>query len=155
MQALELKVPPIAVFLIAVIANYGLLALCNTCDLLSLEPLRYSAAALFAFTGIALGLTAVLMFRNNQTTVHPTQPHKASSLVTQGIFKYTRNPMYLALLLLLVAHTLWLGTALALLTAFAFVAYLNRFQIAVEERALRAKFGQTYLDYCQATRRWL
>ena len=81
-------------------------------------------------------------------------PSKATSLVTGGIYNYSRNPMYLALLLILLAWGLWLGNAFNILLAAGFVGYMNKFQIIPEETALASKFGKTYHQYCILVRRW-
>ena len=82
-------------------------------------------------------------------------PEQASTLVTSGVYRFTRNPMYVGILLLLAAVAAHLGSVLALLGLPAFVFWIGRFQIAPEERALRAKFGSAYDDYTRAVRRWL
>ena len=76
-------------------------------------------------------------------------------MVTDGIYRYSRNPMYLGMALLLAAWALWLGNAAALLGIVLFVALINRYQIRPEERILAAKFGDDYRNYCRRTRRWL
>jgi len=103
----------------------------------------------------AVGLAGLLEFRRAQTTVNPLRPAKASALVTGGIYRFTRNPMYLALATALLAWAAYLGHALAPLGVALFVAWLNRFQIAPEERALTALFGDEFVRYCRAVRRWI
>lgn len=70
-------------------------------------------------------------------------------------FRVSRNPMYLSLLLLLVAYAVRLDSPVPWLGPIAFVGYVNRFQIGPEERALQAKFGEACLRYRARTRRWL
>ena len=82
-------------------------------------------------------------------------PDRSAALVAGGIYRSSRNPMYLGFLLLLAAWACWLANPLALAGLPAFVLYLNRFQIAPEERALRARFGDAYDGYARAVRRWL
>lgn len=106
-----------------------------------------------ASAGVVLA-AAASMFRA-RTTINPFSPNRASSLVTGGIFRVSRNPMYLSLLLLLVAYAVRLDSPLVWLGPVLFVGYVNRFQIAPEERALKAKFGEAYLRYRSNTRRWL
>jgi protein-S-isoprenylcysteine O-methyltransferase Ste14 len=106
--------------------------------------------------GLVVGALALLPFVRWRTTVDPRHPERASRLVTHGIFRASRNPMYLAMLLGLIAWGLWLGHAPALLAGPAFfVAYLNRRQIPPEERALAAMFGEDYERYRREVRRWL
>jgi protein-S-isoprenylcysteine O-methyltransferase Ste14 len=109
-----------------------------------------------AFAGLAVCLLGVLPFRRVRTTLDPTRPERASTLVTGGIFRVTRNPMYLGMLLVLIAWGVYLSSALGLLLGPpAFVLYLNRFQIAPEERALASAFGREYTEYAQRVRRWV
>ena len=82
-------------------------------------------------------------------------PERASALVERGIYRHTRNPMYLGLLCLLLGWTLALGQWAALLGPLVFVVYITRFQIVPEERVLLAHFGAAYDDYRQRVRRWL
>ncbi|MEM9363792.1 MAG: isoprenylcysteine carboxylmethyltransferase family protein [Bacteroidota bacterium] len=107
-----------------------------------------------------LGLAALVMilalfqFRKMKTTTNPIDLTKTSSLVTHGIFKYTRNPMYLAMLLILLAYGLKLSNAFNTLIAAGFVYYMNYFQIRFEEEALEKKYGKVYSFYKKNTRRW-
>lgn len=109
---------------------------------------------------ILLGLALVTMFLalfqfiRAKTTTNPIKVSTASSLVTNGIFRYTRNPMYLAMLLILIAYGLKLGNAFNTLLAAGFVYYMNHFQIKPEEEALGRLFGKDYRLYCKQVRRW-
>ena len=94
-------------------------------------------------------------FRRARTTVNPLQPGAATTLVVSGIYQITRNPMYLGFLFLLLGELAWLAHPVALLTAPAFVLYLNRFQIMPEEHALRECFGTEYLNYADYVGRWI
>ncbi|MEM1258914.1 MAG: isoprenylcysteine carboxylmethyltransferase family protein [Bacteroidota bacterium] len=105
----------------------------------------------FGFLIIAI---AIFQLKKAKTTTNPLQPGKANQLVMVGIFKYTRNPIYLGMLLFLMALGLRLGNAFNTLLAAGFVYYMNHFQIAYEEEALAQKFGKTYQLYCKAVRRW-
>lgn len=82
-------------------------------------------------------------------------PERVTSLVTEGVYRYTRNPMYLGLALLLLAWALYLSAWLGVLVVGAFVAYMNCFQIMPEEKALESRFGQDFLRYQKAVRHWL
>lgn len=117
--------------------------------------LRVTALAACATAAAALGLAAVQSFRRARTTVNPLSPHACSVLVTSGVFRFSRNPMYLALFLALGGWGLYLANAFALLLAFAFVLYMDRFQIRPEERVLQRAFGQAFADYRRRVRRWL
>ena len=106
-------------------------------------------AGLFTLTSGVFG------FRLARTTVDPTHPEAASSLVTTGVYKRSRNPMYLGFALILIAWCLYLANAASLVVVGAFVTYITRFQIVPEERILEAKFGPAFLNYRAKTRRWL
>ncbi len=93
--------------------------------------------------------------RTRWGTINPTKPGSTSSIVTGGVYRVTRNPMYVGLALLLAGFALYLGNALGFLTLPAVVLYLGRFQIGPEERVLAAKFGAAYDDYRSRVRRWL
>ncbi|MEO1421066.1 MAG: isoprenylcysteine carboxylmethyltransferase family protein, partial [Pseudomonadota bacterium] len=118
-------------------------------------PRQGFAAIALLVVGLMIALIGVAQFRNYRTTVNPIRPEKASSLVTDGIFKWTRNPMYLGLLMVLLAWAVWLGNGAAVLIGLTFVPLLNKLQIIPEETALLEKFGQPFQDYLNRTRRWL
>lgn len=113
------------------------------------------AAVLLAGTGVAIALAGVLQFRHAGTTVDPRVPHKAQTLVVAGVFRYTRNPMYVGMLLVLCGWAVALGSTLAALACPAFFLWIDRLQIPFEERHISARFGDAYLSYCQQVRRWL
>ncbi|RZS56956.1 methyltransferase family protein [Sphaerotilus mobilis] len=102
-----------------------------------------------------IALAALWTLWRARTTINPMQPHRASRLVTAGIYRLSRNPMYLSLLLLLSAYALRIDAVLTWLGPLAFWAYVTRFQILPEERVLADKFGPAYRDYRHRTRRWL
>jgi protein-S-isoprenylcysteine O-methyltransferase Ste14 len=116
---------------------------------------RVVAALAIALVGGMVAMGAGIRFRRANTTVNPLKPQAASALVTTGIYRYTRNPMYLGLLFLLVAWAALLSSPFALLGPVAFVAFIGRFQIVPEERALSALFGAEYATYQSRVRRWL
>lgn len=105
--------------------------------------------------GVSLDAIALLYFFRSRTTINPLKPASASALVTGGIYRFTRNPMYLGLATLLLAWATYLGSLAALAGVPLFVLYMNRFQIAPEERALEARFGAEYIAYRRRVRRWL
>lgn len=153
MQALELKFPPVAQFL-------GAAALMWAVALLApLGHFEFPGQLLLANVVLLLaglvGLAAVRSFARAETSVNPLRPEAASRLVTHGIFRYTRNPMYLSLLLALVSWGAWQGNVLALLVIPAFMWLIERLQIRPEERALAALFGAEYTAYAARVRRWL
>ena len=101
-----------------------------------------------------IGLLGVIQFLKAGTTLDPRHPEKSSELVLKGVYNFSRNPMYLGLLLFLLAWGLHLGNAFNTILAALFVAYMNRFQIAGEEEALEKKYGAAYRSYCALVRRW-
>ena len=110
----------------------------------------------WALLGLAFmtGLLAVFRFLRAGASLNPHHPEYAKKLVTDGIYNYSRNPMYLSLLLLLLAWGVYLGNAFNTLLAALFVAYMNQFQIGPEERTLETRFGSAYRRYCTMVRRW-
>ncbi|MCW5570255.1 MAG: isoprenylcysteine carboxylmethyltransferase family protein [Steroidobacteraceae bacterium] len=152
MNALELKVPPPLVALVTGLLMWWAAKLVPPLALPGVA--RIAVAVVFAGVGVGLAMSGVLTFRRAKTTVNPTTPAAASALVRTGVFRFTRNPMYLGLLLCLVAWAIFLSSVLALLSAPLFVVYMNRFQIAPEERALAALFGDSFAAYKRDVRRW-
>lgn len=152
MNALELKVPPPLVALVTGLLMWLAAKLVPPLALPGVA--RIAVAVVFAGVGVGLAMSGVLTFRRAKTTVNPTTPAAASALVRTGVFRFTRNPMYLGLLLCLVAWAIFLSSVLALLIAPLFVVYMNRFQIAPEERALAALFGDSFAAYKRDVRRW-
>lgn len=120
-----------------------------------LLPGSLLVAIAFAFVGGAIALSGVFAFRRHSTTTNPMSPDKAESIVTDGIYRFTRNPMYVGLTLALVGWAIFLENAAALLVPPLFVVYMTYFQIKPEERALLEKFGRTYADYMAVVRRWV
>lgn len=150
---LDLRIPPLAVTAIAAgLAWFG----AHAFPALNLElPARAWVAAAFVLLGVTCSLLGVASFRRARTTVNPLTPDGATALVVSGIYRYTRNPMYLGFLLLLLGEIAWLANPVALLVAPAFLLYLNCFQVGPEEQALRQRFGMEYSIYAARARRWL
>lgn len=119
------------------------------------DLVRVMVACVLAAGGVAFGLAGSLAFRRAGTTVNPLRPARASQLVVAGVYRISRNPMYLGLLLGLIALTVYLAAPMALSGPVGFGGYIDRFQIRPEERALEAKFGGAYADYKRRVRRWL
>ena len=149
---MKLKVPPVFIFLLFALLMY-LLAKWLPVGYFDFFGRVYVMMALLVVAAI-VGVIALIQFFRAKTSVDPANPSKVSSLVTDGLYKYSRNPMYLALLLLLVAWGLWLGNAFNTLLAALFVGYMNRFQVLPEEEALLKAFGKEYQQYLTNVRRW-
>ncbi len=153
MRWLELRVPPpVAAGLCAALMWLAAEMLPMTDFAL---PAKAALVAVLTAAGLGFGVIAVFQFRRAGTTVHPMKPQESSALVVRGVYRVTRNPMYLGVLLILTAWAAWLANGAALLLLPCFVIYLNRFQIAPEEHALEARFGAAFADYRRAVRRWL
>lgn len=147
---LALRVPPMA--LLAVFAA----AMWLLPDILTTKfPASWTVASLLAILGGAFCIAGVRAFQRAQTTVNPTTPAASTSLVVSGVYRMTRNPMYLGFALLLLGFATGLGKLSALLLVPLFMAYLQRFQIRPEEEALQAQFGASFDTYRQQVRRWL
>lgn len=149
---MKLKVPPVFVFLTFGLLMY-VLAKFLPVGYFDFFGRRYLIMVLLAIA-IGVGTIALIQFIKSKTTVDPSNPSKASKLVSTGIYQYSRNPMYLGMLLLLLAWGLWLGNAFNTLSAAGFVGYMNRFQIIPEEEVLSDIFGKAYAQYCTLVRRW-
>ena len=109
----------------------------------------------FGGMGCAIGATSVLQFLLAKTTLNPFQLETASQLVTGGIYRLSRNPMYLSLVFILLAWMVYLGSLAALFGGGLFIWYVTKFQIKPEEEGLKHLFGDAFIAYCQRTRRWL
>lgn len=153
MRILETKVPPPIVLLLVGAAMW---ATAHYAPAAQPRPQwrLFIAGALFAF-GLAVSVLGLTAFRRARTTVNPITPEAASSIVSAGIYSYTRNPMYVGLTSILLGWAVWLWVPWVALGPLVFILYIARFQIIPEERVLTAKFGRDYLEYSQRVRRWI
>lgn len=119
------------------------------------SPLLAEVGTLIGQLSAAIALLALISFGLARTTINPLHPSRASTLVTSGIFRISRNPLCLSLLLLLISYALRLDSWVVWLGPISFAAYITRFQIIPEEIVLAAKFGAAFQDYKQRTRRWI
>jgi protein-S-isoprenylcysteine O-methyltransferase Ste14 len=153
MPSLELRIPPVVLV--------AIFALCNAAFAWALPALawklpgRAALAVVLALTGALIAAAGVIEFRRAHTTVNPLVPESSSSLVASGVYRASRNPMYLGFLLALAGWAVWLSHLSAGVLLPLFVAYMNRYQIAPEERALHARFGPAFTDYAASVRRWI
>jgi protein-S-isoprenylcysteine O-methyltransferase Ste14 len=150
---MSLKIPPVIVTLVSILMMWG------TTNLDIRIDARFHVSIWVSVTctiiGLVIGITGVLQFIAHKTTVNPHRPKNSSSLVSGGIYKYTRNPMYLALLILLISIGFYLGSFLAFLILPLFILYMNKYQIIPEERVLDEIFGDDYKKYQERVRRWI
>ena len=105
--------------------------------------------------GILITIVAIWSFIKAKTTSDPTKPSKATSLVTHGIYKYSRNPMYLTIFIVLFSWMIALGNIFNIIVLIIFVYYITAYQIKPEEEALTKLFGKDYIRYCKKVRRWI
>lgn len=153
MSQLELKIPPLLLVVI-----FAVLMWFTTPYVIRLDmSASLSMALLIAF--ITLGVMTILLgalaFKKAQTTVNPTKPETSSALVRDGVYRFTRNPMYVGMALILIGWACFLKTPTAIVFVMAFVFYMNRFQIEPEEKMLTKIFPQEYSQYCEKVRRWI
>ena len=153
MSILELKIPPVIVTLLFAVLMWLVARLTPSTPFD--ESFRIIAVLLLSAAATVIGVAGVVAFRKANTTVNPLTPDACTSLVNSGIFGLTRNPMYLALLLILVAWGFFLSNFYSLALCVVYVVYLNRFQIGPEERALEAAFGDEFIAYKERVRRWI
>ncbi|SFR56706.1 Protein-S-isoprenylcysteine O-methyltransferase Ste14 [Pseudidiomarina maritima] len=152
MRSLELKIPPVVV----VLAIAGLMA--ATSHLLPMDAWHFTDAKALAFAlvtaGAFIAVAGVIAFRQAKTTANPMNPNASSALVVSGIYRFTRNPMYLGFLLALAGWGVWLASLPALLWLVVYILFINRYQIIPEERILEEKFGPSFIAYRKQVRRW-
>ena len=153
MTWLELKIPPPLVALAFGLAMYGASRLTPglTFELPGARPI----AIALAVAGVVQALAGIAAFRRERTTVNPLKPEDTTSVVSSGIYRTTRNPMYLGMAFVLGGWALYLSNAAAAVFLVGFVLYMNQFQIKPEERVLLAKFGPDFAQYMARVRRWL
>jgi protein-S-isoprenylcysteine O-methyltransferase Ste14 len=153
MKWLELKIPPVIVLAACALLMW-VVDNCTTSIYIDREA-RVILWAVFMMLAITFCLSGVLCFLRNKTTANPIRPENSSVLVTDGVYKVSRNPMYFGMLCLLFAWWLFLSNLWSLVGCLLFVLYMNRFQIHPEEKALEKLFGSPFVEYCKDVRRWI
>lgn len=153
MKKLETKIPPVVVFVMAALLMWLVSKYMPAIDLP--ELVRWLIILTFLIFGAVMGLLGVFSFLKEETTVNPMEPEKAESLVDTGVYNISRNPMYLALALVLIALAIYLKSLWSLPVVLLFMIYMTRFQIFPEERAMIKLFGDKYTDYMNRVRRWI
>ena len=145
------KVPPPIVTFICGLAIYFSKSFFN-------EFFSYSNNIISLFLlilGLVVFLSAVKSFRKQKTTVNPLEPKQASSLVTSGIFKFSRNPMYLGMLIILLSLSFKFNLIGGMTISLFFYIFITKFQIIPEEAAMNELFGNEFINYSNKTRRWI
>ena len=150
---LDLKVPPPIVTLVLAFLMWLTPAFAGLVQVP--YPARVLCALVLVCIGQGIGIAGLVAFRRAKTTVNPVKASLASSLVVEGVYRYTRNPMYVGFLLTLLGWAIFLANPLALLWLVVFVLYITRFQIIPEERVLASLFGTEYEAYKGRVRRWV
>ena len=153
LSKLELRIPPPLVMLLFMVTVFGFDKIMPF-TLFYLPRLTYASVISLVTLGGVIALWGVKEFKNAKTTVNPLKPESSSSLVNSGIYQYTRNPMYLGLLLALLSSVVYTQHPLGLVSALGFVLYMNRFQIEPEEKMLVALFGDEFVEYTNRVKRW-
>ena len=153
MNSLELAIPPPVVMLITALVMWLISAFLPVLAMPSLSSVP--VAVIIILVGVAISLSGIFSFRRARTTVNPRTPGSTSTLITSGIYRFTRNPMYLGIQLALIGWGIYLGNVLSLLFAFAFALYIHRYQIRPEERFLLEKFGTDFAAYKAKVRPWI
>ncbi len=150
---METKIPPPVYGLTTALIIWGVARLVPSMGLIQVPYNRLGIALIVI--GVTVDLTALTQFYMHKTTFNPFYPDRADRLVIFGIYRYSRNPMYLGLLLSLSGWAIFVGNLAGFVILPLFVTLMNHLQIMPEERALSSKFGEDYLEYMQQVRRWL
>lgn len=154
MQALETRIPPLVLTLLAGATTWLLSRVDAPVGFLDNGPSQLAAIGLWLI-GAGVLLEAVGGFVKARTSVDPHHPSKATELVNTGMYRFTRNPMYLGMVLVVIGGALWLATLFGLIGPALLVLALTRLQIMPEERHLEEAFGDAYDTFRAATRRWI
>ena len=102
--------------------------------------------------GITINLIADQIFKSRNTTIKLYE--QSSTLVTTGVFKYSRNPMYLGFVSILLGITIMMGALTPFFVVPFFAVFVDRYCIRIEEKMLKEKFGDEWENYKAKTRRW-
>ena len=146
-----IKIPPPLIVLVLIVSIYFS---SKKIDLINI-PLQLEISIFILSAGILIFVNPVLQFIKSKTTVNPIQFEEVNKLVTSGIFKYSRNPMYLGMLMIVLSTSIFYLNLYSILTPLLFILWINKFQIKREEEFLIEKFGDEYLSYKKKTRRWI
>ncbi|NBC05127.1 MAG: DUF1295 domain-containing protein [Bacteroidetes bacterium] len=153
MKFLECKIPPALQFVIVAALMWWISDSIPDLNYSSIT-LKWLGISLFS-VGVFIGLLGVYEFWKQRTTVDPHKPEKVSSFVDTGVYRFTRNPMYLGLLIGLIGILFYFANPINILPVIGFVLYMNRFQIIPEERVMVNKFREDFSEYKESVRRWI
>ena len=146
-----IKIPPPILILILVISNYFS---SKKIDLIHL-PNQDLISIIILIIGVLILINPIVKFIKSKTTINPIKFKKVNKLITSGIYQYSRNPMYLGLLMIVISTSIFYLNIFSITTPFLFYCWINRFQIKREEIFLTEKFGKEYMLYKTKTRRWI
>ena len=148
---MKTKIPPpiLALIMIALIYLSSLFIVPTTFNY------QGSLSILVLILGLACAIPSFKLFARYKTTISPLKPSDTTVLVTEGMYRYSRNPMYLGLLLLTISSTIWFGTWFGIIINILFIFLINFLQIIPEEEALLEIFGEEYEEYKKNVRRWI
>ena len=153
MKILETRIPPP---IIALAFGTMIWWMANYLPNIEIEFLpKVVIVSLLVAIGAFFDVSGLLKFRRARTTVNPLKPHTSSALVNTGVYRITRNPMYVGLVFILCGWCIYLNSPAALFGVLGFILYIHVFQILPEERALVTLFGEEFREYQSRVRRWL
>tara|TARA_X000001036_G_scaffold238278_1_gene222255 strand:+ start:8971 stop:9432 length:462 start_codon:yes stop_codon:yes gene_type:complete len=147
---MKAKIPPPVIAIACIVINYLSTLLITS---FTFSNQRAIGGVILMF-GFFTAISAVSLFRKNRTTINPMKPEDTTTLITTGIFFYTRNPMYLGLLLIVISTLMFFGAWFGLIVVCFFIWYINTYQIQPEEEALQKLFGDQFTEYSKKVRRW-
>ena len=124
-----IKIPPPLIVLTLIISIYFS---SKKIDLINI-PFQLEISFFILSLGILVFINPVLKFIKSKTTINPIQFEETNRLVTSGIFKYSRNPMYLGMLMIIISTSIFYLNIYSILTPFLFIFWINKFQIKREE----------------------
>ena len=146
-----LKIPPPVIVLILVVSNF---LSSKKIDIINI-PNQTLVSIIILLIGVFILIIPVSKFIKSKTTINPIKFKKVNKLITSGIYKYSRNPMYLGFLMIVISTSIYYLNIFSIITPILFYFWINRYQIKREEIFLREKFGKEYLLYTTKTRRWI
>ena len=153
MPSLDHKIPPP---IVGALVGLAMWLVAGIGPAFAVSPaLRYAGAGALVVAGLAFDVLGLLAFHASRTTINPLSPQRASALVMGGVYRVTRNPMYVGMGFLLSGWAAYLSALLPFAGPILFVLYITRFQIQPEERVLHQLFGEQYARYTTRVRRWL
>ena len=146
-----IRIPPPILVLVLVISNFFS---SKKIDIIHL-PNQDLISIIILLIGVLILTNPIFKFIKSKTTIDPIKFKKVNKLITSGIYKYSRNPMYLGLLMIVISTSIFYLNIFSITTPFLFYFWINRFQIKREEIFLTEKFGREYMSYKTKTRRWI